>query len=164
MPLWTQRAAWNPTSGLFSQHQGNAFAFFNGLPLVGDNASGNIYALDLNALTDNGAQRRWVRSWRALQGASDDPQQFHYLRVDMQTGIGVPDGTAPQCELDWSDDGGHTWRNPEMIRPVGPPGATAQRVLFQRLGATRRNHGLDRIFRLQSSDQFPVAIIGAEVR
>ncbi|HEV2100236.1 MAG TPA: hypothetical protein VGR45_15105 [Stellaceae bacterium] len=163
VPLWTQRAAWNPTTGLFGPHQGNCFAFFNGLPLVGDSQNGNIYALDLNAQTDNGAQRRWVRSWRALPGASDDPVQFHYLRVDMQTGIGVPDGTNPQCVLTWSDDGGHSWSN-EMIRAVGPPGATAQRVLFQRLGATRRNHGLDRIFKLESSDQFPVAIIGAEVR
>jgi hypothetical protein len=163
VPMWTRRGTFVTANGTFRQHNSNCFAFFGGQPLVGDTSNGNIYVLDPNALTDNGAQRKWMRSWRARQQFSDDPVPFHYLRVDMQTGIGVPDGTNPQCVLDWSDDGGHTW-GPQLIRPVGPAGATAQRVLFNRLGATKRNQGLDRIFRLQSTDQFPVAIIGAEVR
>jgi hypothetical protein len=35
--------------------------------------------------------------------------------------------------------------------------------MFRRLGSTRRNSGLDRIFELSSTDQFPVALIGADL-
>jgi hypothetical protein len=35
--------------------------------------------------------------------------------------------------------------------------------MFRRLGQTRRNSGLDRIFELSSTDVFPASIIGAEL-
>lgn len=160
-PMWHRRAAFDPETG-FNRHYGQVGVFFNGMNLVGDYRNGNVYILDFNALTDNGDQRKWLRSWRALPQPSENPVRFSELRVDMQTGIGVPDGTAPQAVLRWSDDGGHLWSN-ERIVAVGPPGMTAQRVQFKRLGSTRRNSGLDRIFELSSTDQFPVALIGAEV-
>ncbi len=64
--------------------------------------------------------------------------------------------------LRFSDDGGHRWSN-QRIAAVGPTGATAQRVKFNRLGSTRLNSGLDRIFELSSADAFGVALIGAEL-
>ncbi len=157
-PMWHQRAAF--TRGEFGRHQGNCFVFFAGQPLVGDYQSGNIYALDPNALTDNGAQRKWLRSWEALPQASEATVRFGSLRIDVQTGIGVPAGAAPSCRLRWSQDGGRTW-TPERITAVGPIGATTQRVKFNRLGSTRRNGGLDRIFELSSTDQFPAVLVGA---
>ena len=80
----------------------------------------------------------------------------------MQTGIGVPDGTNPQAVLRHSDDGGHTW-SPERYAGVGKTGETTRRVKFNRMGSTRRNNGLDRIFELSSTDPFPVALLGAEL-
>lgn len=161
VPMWHKRAAFS--GGVFNRHWSNAYTFFAGKRLVGDYRNGNIYFLDTSALTDNGTQRKWLRSWRALPKPTLDPVRFSKLQVDMQTGIGVPDGTNPKCMLRWSDDGGHNWSN-EMIEPVGPPGATAKRVMFNRLGSTRRNSGLDRIFELSSADQFPVALIRAELQ
>jgi hypothetical protein len=129
--------------------------------MVGDFQNGNIYAFNLDENLDNGVQRKWLRTWRATQQATLQPQRFSCLTVDIETGIDVPDGTAPQLMLRWSDDGGHNWSN-TMIRAAGPVGATAQRVMFKRLGSTRRGTGLDRIFELSCTDPFRVAIIRAE--
>lgn len=160
VPVWHQRAAF--LNGSFNRHWGNCYAPFNGLNLIGDYLTGNIYALNMNTKLDNGTQRKWLRTWRALQKPVVDPMRFNSLQIDMQTGIGVPDGTTPQCMLRWSDDGGHKWSNPR-IGSIGKPGETGIRVKFNRLGSTRRNSGLDRIFELSSSDQNSVAIIGADL-
>lgn len=160
MPIWHQRAAF--LNGQFHRHWGNAYAFFAGKHVIGDYLTNNLYSYNLDQALDNGTQRKWLRSWRALPQPSEDPISFKSLRIDMQTGLQVPDGTNPQCMLRFSDDGGHNFSN-ERKAAVGPPGATAQRVKFNRLGATRRNSGLDRIFELSSSDVFGVALIGAEL-
>lgn len=68
----------------------------------------------------------------------------------------------PQVVLRWSDDGGHNWSD-EYFASAGKEGQTAQRVKFNRLGATKRNAGLDRIFELSSTDAFNVALIAAEL-
>ena len=117
----------------------------------------------MNTLTDNGTPKKWVRSWRALPQAVFDPMTFSSLQIDMQTGIGIPDGTNPQVVLRWSDDGGHNWSNPRILA-AGQIGKTALRVKANRLGSTRLNSGLDRIFELSSTDQFPVALIGADLQ
>lgn len=162
IPMWHQRAAFNPSNGAFSRHQGNCYAFFNGLHLIGDWQTGNVYALDLNTLTDNGAQRKWVRTWRALKDPIMEPRRFDSLQIDMQTGIGVPPTVSPELYIRWSDDGGHKWSN-QVLGAAGAEGATALRVKFNRLGSTRRNSGLDRIFDLSSTDQFAVGLLGADI-
>ncbi len=158
--LWHQRGAF--LNGAVNRHWGNCATYFAQKNLVGDYLTGNIYAFNLDTMTDNGAPRKWVRSWRALAKPQEAPATFESLRIDMTTGIGVPDGTAPQCSLRWSDDGGYGWSQPRLAA-VGPPGKTAQRVMFRRLGSTRQNHGLDRIFELSSTDQMKIAITGAEL-
>lgn len=160
IPMWHQRASF--ANGKFARHWANCGVNFNGRQVVGDYQNGNLYAFDLDALTDNGAQRKWLRSWRALPQPSFVPVRFSQLQIDMQTGIGVPDGTTPQMMLRWSDDGGHNWSN-GLIEAAGAPGKTAQRVIARRLGSTRRDSGLDRTFELSATDQFPVALIGAEL-
>ncbi|HEX5320437.1 MAG TPA: packaged DNA stabilization protein [Stellaceae bacterium] len=160
-PMWHRRGALNPqTAGTFDRHFANAHAVFGGMNLVGDYRDGSIYSLDFSAATDGGTQRKWLRTWRALEKPADQPVRFSELRIDMQTGIGVPDGGNPQVMLRWSDDGGHVWSN-QMFAAAGRPGDTARRVMFRRLGSTRRNSGLDRIFELSGSDPFQTAIIGA---
>ena len=129
-----------------------------GAGVLGDYASGNLYAFNVNSLTDNGVGRRW----RALPKASMAADRFYSLSVAMQTGQGVPNGVEPQVVLRWSDDGGRTWSD-ERIVAAGPLGATTQTVKFNRLGATRRFGGSDRIFELSSSDLFLVAILDADV-
>ena len=62
----------------------------------------------------------------------------------------------------WSDDGGHTWSD-YRTTSAGKIGQTALLCKFNRLGSTRRNSGLDRIFELSSTDQFRVGLTGADL-
>jgi hypothetical protein len=160
MPMWHRRAAFN--NGAFDRHWANSYVFAASKHLVGDYRNGNLYALDLNAQTDDGSRRKWLRSWRATPQPVMQPVRFDALAIDMQTGMGVPPFDDPQLVLRWSDDGGHNWSNERFV-PAAKTGATAQRVIFRRLGSTRRNSGLDRTFELSSTDRFDVALIGAEV-
>jgi hypothetical protein len=64
--------------------------------------------------------------------------------------------------LRWSDDGGHTY-SPTYTGTVAALGNTTARLFFNRLGSTRRNNGLDRIFELSSTSTFPARLIAAEL-
>lgn len=159
-PAWHQRASF--ANGMFGRHLSNCYASFNNQCVVGDFMSGNLYAYDMDTQTDNGTPKKWVRSWRALAQPTLNPMTFSALQIDMETGIEVPDGTNPQVVLRWSDDGGHNWSN-ERFQAAGATGKTAQRVIFKRLGSTRLNSGLDRIFELSSTDPFMTAILAADI-
>lgn len=159
-PCWHRRASF--VNGLWQRHWGNTHAYAYGKHVIGDARNGNLYAFDLSQPLDNGMQRRWLRSWRALKDPTDDPTSFDALRIDMQTGLGVPIGTNPQCRLRWSDDGGSTYRATRLAA-VGKTGETTRRVKFRRLGSTKSHLGLDRMFELSSSDVFGVGLLGAEL-
>lgn len=64
--------------------------------------------------------------------------------------------------LKWSDDGGHNWSNAQY-QSMGSIGQTTQRVIFRRIGSTRRNTGLDRIFEISSDCYTQVALVGASI-
>lgn len=129
---------------------------------LGDYRNGNIYTITNSVLTDNCVPKRWLRRWRALAQPREATTRFAALRIDMETGIEVPEDTEPQVILRWSDDGGASWSN-QRIRPAGPKGRTSQSVRFTRLGSTWRYSRSDRIFELSSADTFKVAIVGADV-
>ena len=160
--LWHERAYF--ANGQFSRHAANCHAFAYGKHLIGDYASGNIYALSNSVYTDNGNPHKWLRTWRALppNQVSEDVVRFNSLQIDMGTGISVPPGSNPQYMLRWSDDGGYTWSN-EMWTDSNTQGNTDSRVLFRRLGATKRGGTYDRIFELSGVDPVPVQIVGAYV-
>src|SRR5271166_1154973 len=166
VPVWHQRAWLDGLNGIWRRHWSNCYANFNGHCLVGDYSNGNIYEFDYSAFLDWQTPRAWLRSWRAIAQPTDIPTRYNSLRIDMQTGIDVAPSvypaTGPLLTLRCSDDGGHTW--PVIVEAsAGRIGETAARVKFNRLGATRRNSGLDRIFELTSGDIFPAALIGAEL-
>ena len=160
--MWHERAGW--FNGSFRRHAGNAYAFAFGRHVVGDWRNGNIYAFNLDTYTDAGDPKKWLRSWRALPPgkATDTPITFHALRIDCETGIHIADGANPQFSLRWTDDGGHTWSN-EHLSAWGKIGETAKRVKWNRLGGTRRNSGMDRVFEVSSTDAVRAALIAAEM-
>lgn len=158
--LWHSRAAF--ANGFFSRHWSNCYASFSNLCVVGDYRNGNLYSFDQAAQTDNGTPKKWVRSWRALPTPVFQPMTFSSLQIDMETGISVDPNADPQVVLRWSDDGGHKWSN-ERFASAGKTGETARRVMFRRLGSTRFNTGLDRIFEISSTDDFFVGLIGADL-
>jgi hypothetical protein len=166
-PQWHQLAAFD--NGALNRHWGNAWCPWSNnmtaqgaVGVLGDYLTGNLYAFNPKTLLDNGAQRRWLRRWRALDKTTNNSVKYSWLAIKVETGIGVPDGDSPQIVLRWSDDDGRSWSN-ERILPVGQLGATAQLVKFNRLGTTRRFKGSDRIFEISSSDPFLTALLDAEV-
>lgn len=158
--FWHERASF--VNGAFHRHAVATHAFFNGKNVVGDASNGNLYAFDLGTYTDNGVDRKWLRTWRALEKSTEEQLRFEILQIEAQTGIAVPDGTDPTVSLRWSDDGGHTWSN-EKKSKFGDTGETAKRVIFRRMGSTRKNGGLDRLFELSGVGNYPVALTGANL-
>lgn len=160
--LWHERAAFS--DGSFQRQWPMFCSFFNTVQVVGDRRNGNLYELDLDTYTDNGQTRKWMRSWRALppNKSTDKPLRFNSLSIDAQAGINIPQDLNPQFMLEWSDDGGYNWSNIKTA-PAGKAGETSPRTVFTRLGQTKSNTGLDRIFRLSGTDPIPVALIGADV-
>lgn len=71
-------------------------------------------------------------------------------------------GNPAEVLLTWTDDGGHNWA-PVVRQSMGALGQTAQRVKFNRIGSTRRNSGLDRVFEVSSEASIQVALIGASL-
>lgn len=160
VPMWHERGYFQ--NGQLTRARPNCQALFNGLNIVGDYSNGNLYAYDLAAYTDNGAAIKRLRAWRALKEPSYQPVRFSQLNIDMETGITVAPDANPQMVLRWSDDGAHTWST-ERYASAGKAGQTAARVQFNRLGSTRRNSGLDRVFEISTTDPFRVAIINADL-
>ena len=154
---WHQRAYMS--DGLQTRHRSNCFSSAWGLALVGDYENGNIYALDMDTYTDNGAAILRSRSCKTLQDGDYEWINFASLQVDFEAGQGLNDGQgiAPLVALQYSDDGGFTWSN-ERTCTLGAQGKYANRARWTRMGRSR-----SRVFRVRISDPIPVVIIGAAV-
>jgi len=159
---WTERAGFE--NGQFSRHRSNCQMNFNAEIIVGDFENGNIYAFDLDVYADNGAEQKWLRSWRALPADTNDLKRTaqHSLQLDCETGVGLAtgQGSDPQVMLRWSDDGGHTWSN-EHWRSMGPIGQFGRRTIWRRLGMTTKIR--DRVYEVSGTDPVKVSIMGAEL-
>ena len=159
---WHERAGFN--NGQFMRHISNCQMNYNNEIVVGDYASGNIYAFDLDVYADNGAEQKWLRSWRALPSGQNNLTRTaqHVVQLDCESGVGLNtgQGSNPQVMLRWSDDGGHTWSN-EHWASMGGIGAYGTRVIWRRLGMTEKLR--DRVYEVSGTDPVKIAIIGAEL-
>ena len=79
---------WLDANGAEHRHRANCCWNVNGVPVVGDWQNGNLYALDLNALTDDGRPIKRLRSFPHL--LKDGKRMFYrQFLADLET------GTAP---------------------------------------------------------------------
>jgi hypothetical protein len=155
---WHERAWMHPQTGELSRWRANCSVFFNGQHLVGDYESGAVYALDLDAYTDDGGPIKRIRTTATTEGLQNR-LFYSSLQVDMETGVGlsVGQGQDPQLMLRYSSDGGHTWSN-EKSATVGKVGEYGARAKFNRLGS-----GRNRVWELSFTDPCKFAILGAVV-
>lgn len=161
---WHQRAYFS--GGLFSRHRSNSYAFAYGRQVFGDYVNGNLYAFNMNTYTDAGQPRKWLRSWRALppNRTAEEPIRFDSLTIEGETGVSTPAGTNPQFMLRWADDGGHNFNaGGPIFASAGKTGETAIQVKYRRLGSTKINRGLDRVWELSATDPIKVALTGASM-
>lgn len=144
---------WHERDSSGGRHRARCHGYVWGKHLVGDWQNGNIYEMAPNYYDDDGTP---IRRSRQAPHLSDEELNhfFHRLQLDMETGSGVAD---PEMQLEWSDDGGHTWSLPIVVT-AGALGAYSKRVIWRRLGKSR-----DRVFRITSTAAIPHTWIDAVI-
>jgi hypothetical protein len=161
--LWHQRASFNVLTGKFHRHIGSCSDYFqDGMNVVGDYQNGNLYYFSDTTPTDNGALRKWRRSWQALPQSMNNGKEKFYsnLEIFAQTGQAAQtgQGSNPMVSLRISNDGGNTFPI-EQYRSMGLAGETYHRILFNSLGSSR-----NRVFELSGTDPVVPIFVGAELQ
>jgi hypothetical protein len=137
--------------------RGNAYAFIDGLHVVGDFESGNLYYLREDLHTENG--QPIVRE-RTMQHIQDRllRTSIYMLQIDVESGGGETDdhNYDPAIMLQYSKDGGHTWSS-EMWRTCGKIGEYRRRAIWSSLG-----QAYNWTFRVRVSDSVKWVILGAK--
>jgi len=155
--LWHERAWRDPATGSMNRHRANCLVNFAGQILVGDWQTGAVYALSLDAYTDNGATMPAIRQFPHFATADNSNLVFDRLWIDMETGVGLNSGQGsnPKLMIQWSDDGGHSWSNEHWVN-VGKMGQYRARAFLNRCGRSR-----DRVWRVMLTDPVKRVFIGA---
>ncbi len=139
----------------------NSYAFAFGKHLVGDYRNGNLYELDDDAFTENGAAIRRVRDTGPLHGGLVQAQgktiEMNRFELIMETGVGLTAGQGldPVVMLSFSDDGGRTFCT-ESWGTVGRLGEFLWKVEWFALGSF-----VSRIIRIAITDPVKCSIHSA---
>lgn len=152
-PMWHERQSYDGAD--LHRHRARCHAYVWGLHLVGDYQTGAIYQMSSARYDDDGNTMYCIRVFPHL--CEERVRQFYSrFQLDLETGRGTG---ALTVTLDWSDDGGHTWKSPLSqvidLTAGGDPNYAA-RCIFNRLGSSR-----DRVFRVQVIGLGPKNLINA---
>lgn len=122
--------------------------------LAGDRSSPKVYLLTRDAYTDNGVAITRQRSWMHM--LNEGHRQVHSRFTAAFDGTQLsPDG----INLNWSDDGGHTWgASIAQAAQSNPYGSTYAQYQWRRLGYAR-----DRVYQLTWAGQGESTLSGAWV-
>jgi hypothetical protein len=100
-----------------------------GKNLIGDKATGDLYELDINRFDNNGAvyQRRRVLASISGENIGNRGKRMQMSRFEliMEMGVGLITGQGedPKIMLEYSTDGGKSWREGDWLR-IGRLGET----------------------------------------
>ncbi len=136
--LWHQRLGWDATNGVYHRWRPRGCCAVGMQVLVGDYQNGNIYALDLDTFTDNGAILKRLR--RAPYLSSENQWLFlDAFELGLQSGVGLNrgQGTLPALTLRTSGDSGHTWNPAVVSSTTGAMGHYGGLAQWNRLGRFR---------------------------
>lgn len=155
--LWHERCYNN--QGNLERHRADNHSFAYSTHVVGDYATGKLYALSRDYKTDNSVAI--IRQRIAPHLSSSSKKAFHKsFELDIEAGVGldgIGQGTDPQIMMQYSDDHGHSWSNEKWVS-LGAIGQRRQRVLWRRLGSSR-----DRVYKISYSEPTEFVLIGAEL-
>lgn len=150
---------WSELKSGTGRHRAELAANYLDRIIVCDYQNGNIYNLDTDAYTDNGAM---IVSELVTKHVFADMERYSIseLVVDMEAGVGLAtgQGSDPQIMLQTSKDGGHTWGN-ERWADIGKMGEYIRRAKWSRLGQAR-----NWTFRIRVSDPVKRVITGAYIK
>lgn len=149
--MWHERESWDLVHGIPHATFGRFHAYTAERHFVQDYRNGKVYTASTSYYDDAGNP---IRRLRSAPHISNELKRMRHkrLQLDMQVGgasalvdaQGQP--RAPQMMMQFSDDGGFTWKN-ERWASAGKPGDYKARVIWRRLGASR-----DRCYRVISSE------------
>ncbi len=164
--MWHERGFWSQKGFTgYSAHLSTCHCWAYNTHLVGDWNSGNIYAMSIAYLDDNGTP---IRRCRRAPHISTEREWIYFQKLEVQMEVGdgpIPallDGAGnprgPQVMLRWSNDGGRTWGNEHWVS-AGQVGEYEDRVRWLRLGRAR-----DRVFEIAVTDPIAWRIVEAYLR
>ena len=100
--MWHERSTYIDNPFIVNRHVSNSYAYFNGLHLIGDYQSGNIYRMDKARLTDFGLPIVWSRRTPHLFDKQNLDRLF-VNRLEIDADIQTAPGTAAAtCTLSGS--------------------------------------------------------------
>lgn len=150
-PVSNRTLAYDLTTGVWhdaqtgtapmGRHYGKLGITFNGLNYITDYENSNIYQLDEDLYTDNGATIPREICTRHVRAGGNEVF-LAQLMLDFETGT----GNNPTVYISVSRDGGRTF-GPEKQRPLGAVGQYLTRVVYNRLGRAR-----DFVFKIRMTD------------
>lgn len=153
--------SWHERESLDSNKQtkewrANCHVLFNDLNIVGDNACGKLYELDLDTYDEDGTTliSKVVSVTQFDEYRRDGVTQ---LALVMDTGVGINSGQGkePEIMLRTSIDGAKTWSS-EMKQPLGEQGNYEAEVCWNRIA-----YGRSLIMELAISDPVKRSIVGS---
>lgn len=157
---WHARASVDPVTGNYLQWRARGLCVSGQTVFAGDASTGNIYTLDLDTYTENGAVLKRERTAPYL-GADNQWGFLNSFELGTQAGVGLStgQGSDPVVELQISRDGARTWVS-AGFRKIGAVGAYLTRTIWQKLGRSR----MDRlVLRVIQTDPVKTAWTGAWV-
>lgn len=152
--LWTRLE-----SGLFGgRHRAEIRTDFINKPRVTDYENGNVYTLDAETYTDNGAAIPRQLVSRAIH---DGGKRFSIpmLQIVFEAGVGLisGQGSDPQAMLQVSKDGGKTW-GAERWTSFGRIGEYLTRAVWRRFGAA-----YSFVFKVRVTDPVKVVMLSEAI-
>jgi hypothetical protein len=135
--MWHERQYLDPATGKFGRALSTYHTFAFGKHLVGGgDATGNVYEMSTDIVTDNGNVRKRTR--RAPHIVDElSVIVYSYLELSAQVGNGPVDDPNNTVVLRVSNDGGKTWSN-EYPKPLGDIGEYNTIIKWKSLGRSRR--------------------------
>jgi hypothetical protein len=144
-------------------YQGASFLGCYGKTFVADVSNGNVYTLDAKTYTNNGDSIKRVRTTGSVNSepfsVNGKLTQMSKAKFIMESGVGLISGQGedPRIMVEYSDDGGYTWKHGSWPR-VGRLGERTLQVEFYNL-----TKFYDRIFRISTTDPVAYSIFSATI-
>jgi hypothetical protein len=144
-------------------YQGTSFLQCYGKTFVADVSNGNVYTLDDQTYTNNGDTIKRVRTTGSVNsepfGVNGKLIQMSKAKFIMESGVGLISGQGedPRIMVEYSDDGGYTWKHGSWPR-VGRLGERTLQIEFFNL-----TKFYDRIFRISTTDPVSYSIFSATI-
>lgn len=154
---WREKESWDINNNSYGRWRGNVGITAFGKVLIGDLYSGQIGYLDQNTFTEYGNTMRSIMTSPPLH---EDRKLIGIpvFELDVESGVGTTtgQGSIPQVMLDWSTDGGRTFKPLQLWTTAGAIGAYTTRLRWLGLGSARQW-----IFRVMISDPVKQTVIRA---